>query len=594
MSRPDAAALARARRRRRRRLGLLRLGLVIVVIAVTAIVIATTLGQGAPPGKLLAERFAQAWTKRDWRALYADVDPITRASVPYGEFASDYAHAWSTATVTAARIKRATRPEGGSEVVTLRIRTRIFGTLVQQFTLPLTGSGSSTRIIWHANLVFPGLYAGEVIHRVTVAPRRGELLARDRVPLAQLASASGIIGVTGSASGSQLARLEAAGFPAATQVGLDGLEYLFQDELAGRPGGELFAGPRLIAHTQPVQGVDVVTSIDPELQDDATTAFTAAQTGGGILVMDPRTGEILAVAGSPLSETQPPGSTFKMVTATGVLEAGIANVNSTFPYGTYALIDGYKLHNSDDEDCGGTLLNAFAVSCNSVYAPLGIELGAQRLVATAERYGFNAPSPLPLAQESTLPPADDITDPIELGSTAIGQYQDLASPLQMLRIAATIALGGREPVPTFATGVHPDFPRVIPTSVAHTIRRMMIAVVRQPDGTGVEAQLPGILVAGKTGTAQLTLPSCASGATGPSGASGASGVGAVATPTGATGPCADIANNPYDTDAWFVSFAPAFHPKIAVGVLLDHDGAGGTSAAPVARDLIAQALQLGY
>ena len=142
-----------------------------------------------------------------------------------------------------------------------------------------------------------------------------------------------------------------------------------------------------------MHGEDVVTSIDPELQNDATAAFTAAQTSGGIIVMDPRTGEILAAAGTPLSQTQPPGSTFKIVTATGVLEAGIANIDSTFPYGTYALIDGYKLHNSNDEDCGGTLLNAFAVSCNSVYAPLGVELGAQRLVATAERYGFNSPSP---------------------------------------------------------------------------------------------------------------------------------------------------------------------------------------------------------
>jgi cell division protein FtsI/penicillin-binding protein 2 len=306
--------------------------------------------------------------------------------------------------------------------------------------------------------------------------------------------------------------------------------------------------------------------------------------------MVPKTGELLAVAGTPLSETQPPGSTFKMVTATGVLEAGIATISTTFPYGTYALIDGYKLHNSNKEDCGGTLINAFAVSCNSVYAPLGIKLGAQRLVASAESYGFNSPSPISIAAESTIPAAPAITNPVELGSSAIGQYQDLASPLQMLRIAATIALDGREPVPTFATGVHAQFPRVIPASVAHTIRKMMIAVVRQSDGTGVQAQIPGILVAGKTGTAQITVPSCPPS----SGTSGASGVGAVATPTGATGPCADIPDNPYDTDAWFVAFAPAFHPKIAVGVELDHDGAGGTSAAPVARDLIAEALQLGY
>jgi peptidoglycan glycosyltransferase len=597
LSRPDAAALALARRRQRR-FGQLRLGLVIIVIGASAIAIAITasVGQGPPPGRRLAQDFARAWGEHDWRVLYGEIDSASRLGVGYSEFAEQYSRAWSKATVIGARAVGAARLEGDAEVVNVRVHTRAFGTFRQQFILPLSGSGSATKIAWHPNLVFPGLYAGEVVHRVVSAPRRGLLLARDYVPLTSVASAANVIGSIGNATGAHLTALEARGFPGDGEVGLDGLEYVFQRRLGGRPGGELFAGPRLIAKTRPQPGQNVLTSIDPELQNDAAAAFAAAQTSGGIIVMEPRTGEILALAGTPLSEAQPPGSTFKMVTATGVLEAGIANINSTFPYGTYALIDGYKLHNSNHEDCGGTLLNAFAVSCNSVYAPLGVELGAPRLVATAESYGFNSPSPTPLAQESTLPLASDITNAVDLGSSAIGQYQDLATPLQMLRIAATIALGGREPVPTFATRVHPHFRQVIPVWVAHTIRKMMIAVVRQPDGTGVDAQLPGILVAGKTGTAQITLPSCPTGATGVSGTTvlGASGVGSVATPSGATGPCANIPDNPYDTDAWFVSFAPAFHPKIAVGVLLDHDGAGGTSAAPIARDLIAEALKLGY
>ena len=588
MSPPAARGRAHARRRRRR--GLARLA-ALVAVGAAAVIVSGTVGRGVAPGKALAERFASAWAHHDWTALYQDVDPHTRASVPYPQFAGDYARADATATVSGASLLGGVHALGGSEVVALRIRTRLFGTLRQRYTLPLTGSGSDTRIIWHQNLAFPGLYPGETLHRSTLAPQRGQLLARDGLPLSQFSSTHDIVGSVGQASGGQLERLEAEGFPADSETGLDGLELLFQRRLAGRPGGELFAGPRLIAATKPHEGEDVRTSIDPELEDDATADFDAAGTSGGIVLMVPGSGELLAVAGSPLSQTQPPGSTFKLVTATGVLEAGIATLSTTFPYGTYALIDGYKLHNSNHEDCGGTLINAFAVSCNSVYAPLGVKLGAQRLVATAKRYGFDSPSPIAIAAESTIPQAGAITYPVELGSSAIGQYQDLASPLQMLRVAATVALGGLEPVPTFRLVKRPRFPRVIPAWVARTLRKMMIAVVRYSDGTGVAARLPGILVAGKTGTAQITVPSCPSGSTG---ASGATSLETDATPSGATGPCAAIPNNPYDTDAWFVSFAPAFHPKIAVAVLLDHDGAGGTSAAPVARELIADALALGY
>jgi peptidoglycan glycosyltransferase len=130
------------------------------------------------------------------------------------------------------------------------------------------------------------------------------------------------------------------------------------------------------------------------------------------------------------------------------------------------------------------------------------------------------------------------------------------------------------------------FPRVIPISVARTIRSMMLDVVRY--GTGIYAQIPGVLVAGKTGTAQVTVNQ--SGC--PSGTSGATGLTGVTSVTGASGPCSNLPSNPYDTDAWFVSFAPAYEPKVAVGVELDHDGQGGASAAPVAKVLLEEALQV--
>jgi cell division protein FtsI/penicillin-binding protein 2 len=151
----------------------------------------------------------------------------------------------------------------------------------------------------------------------------------------------------------------------------------------------------------------------------------------------------------------------------------------------------------------------------------------------------------------------------------------------MLRVAATIALVGRRPVPTLALVAPRRFPRVIPVTVARTVRALMRDVVAY--GTGTAAQIPGVVVAGKTGTAQVITPQCNVGATGTTGASGA---------TGATG-CPAFDNNPHDTDAWFVAFAPEIHPRVVVAVLLPNDGAGGTSAAPLAKPIIEAALGIG-
>jgi cell division protein FtsI/penicillin-binding protein 2 len=471
------------------------------------------------------------------------------------------------------------------------------------------------------------------------------LLTRDGTPLDAVASASNVIGTVGHASGALAARIAAAGFPPSTPVGLDGLELLFQRQLGGVPGGELFAGRRLLARTAPIAGIDVRTSISPTLQALAVSELGASL--GGIVAMEPGNGELLAAAGTPLSELQPPGSTFKIITLTAVLEAHIATAATVFPYATSTTIDSFVLHNSDGEDCGGTLANAFAVSCNSVFAPLGVRVGALRLTAAAEAYGFNAPSPVGIAAQSSLPAGASIGGDLAVGSTAIGQARVLASPLQMLRVAGTIALVGRLPTPTFALVPRRRFPRVVPVGVARTIRALMRDVVVY--GTGTAAQIAGVAVAGKTGTAQVATPSCgptgASGTTGTSGAkgttgastpvgttgasgtsatgattgaSGTTGTGATTGATGASAPngtggagaaaiaraasgttgatgatgCPTIDNNPHDTDAWFVAFAPEIHPRIVVAVLLPNDGAGGTTAAPLARAILEEGLAL--
>jgi len=571
-----------SRRRRRDRRPLLALAL--VALAAAAAVVALSLGGGAPSPSLLAEHYARAWAREDYGALYADLDARSRRSLSLARLTAIERHDAALASVSGASVGIASRTSEGRVSVPVRVRTRLFRTLYERFTLSISSTGGALGITWGAPAAFPGLHAGERLRRVETMPRRGSLLARDGTALSALPAASNLIGSVGSASGAQLHELLAAGFPASAPVGIDGLERLFQHALGGSPGGVLYAGRRLLAATAPRRGSDVRTSISPQLQALAVQELGTSL--GGIAVMDPANGELLAAAGRPLSELQPPGSTFKIITLTAVLEAGLSTARTVYPYATSTVLDGFTLHNASGESCGGTLANAFAVSCNSVFAPLGARLGASRMLAAARAYGFNAPSPVSTAAESTIPP-DSLADDLALGDSAIGQGQVLASPLQMLRVAATIALVGRRPVPTLALVAPRRFPRVIPVTVARTVRALMRDVVDY--GTGTAAQIPGVIVAGKTGTAQVITPQCNVGATGTTGANGPSG------PSGATGAagCPAFDTNPHDTDAWFVAFAPEIRPRVVVSVLLPNDGAGGTSAAPLAKPILEAVLGVG-
>jgi cell division protein FtsI/penicillin-binding protein 2 len=705
-------------KRRRRSLAAAVLTLLLAVI-VAALV--TLLGGGASPAATLAATYARAWASRDWPALYAALDAGSRTSLSLARFSTIERHDADLATATGARVGGVSAVSGGRYSVALAVHTRIFGTLDEHLLLTIGGPTGTTGVHWSSTLEFPGLGPGERLHRVDSSPARGVLLARNGMPLSEVGAAANVIGSVGIASGALLEQTLAAGFPPATPVGLDGLELLFQDRLGGRPGGSLYAGRRLLASAPPQPGVNVHTSISPALQADAVS--TLGSNLGAIVLMAPTTGEVLAAAGDPLTVLQPPGSTFKIVTLTALLKAHLAAPSTVYPYATSTVLDGFTLHNANGEDCGGTLANAFAVSCNSVFAPIGARLGASRLLAAADAYGFNSASPVSIAAESTIPPAS-LSDDLALGESAIGQAQVLASPLQMVRVAGTIALVGRRPVPTFAIVAPRRFPRVIPVAVARTIRSLMRDVVSY--GTGVAAQIPGVIVAGKTGTAEVVTPvACgatgASGTTGTNGTSGATngtvsgaasasvgsiaraagpvaqsasvhvpagtlaraggrltrgsllvasaapGTGGVSAPAGGTsatsvtgatiqggggpgtggvnapsgsgatsaagggatsatsstgagtsasgstaaggstsasgssassGPtgatdCAGVDNNPYDTDAWFVAFAPEIHPRFVIAVLLPHDGAGGTTAAPLARELLEQALASG-
>jgi peptidoglycan glycosyltransferase len=592
----------------------------VVALAAAAFVLGAVFGarQGPSPASRLAMQFVTAWTRGDYVTMYEDVDSSSQRAFSITQFADAYKQALSTATAT--RVTLAGRVAGGPDgarTVPVRVYTRLFGVLSLDFTLEVReGAQPGPRVAWSRSLAFPGLRPGELLSRTTTLPRRATVLARDGSVLAESPAggesqaaeatrasplgdvANAVLGTVGAlpageASTARREELEAQGVPPDAVVGLSGLELALDDRLRGTPGGELLAAdphsggaPRVLAYAAAHPAAPVRSTVSPTVQQAAVLAL--GDRLGGVVAMQPSTGQILAVAGIGLDGLQPPGSTFKMITVTGVLAARIATPHTVFPYATYATLDGVRLDNANGEECGGTLELAFAVSCNSVFTPLGVKLGATRLVAMAERFGFNHQAGVTGAAESTLPPASEIQGELDVGSTAIGQGQVLATPLQMATVAATIADDGRRPQPTFALDARPA--AGVPTvsaAVARTVRHLMIGVVRE--GTGTSAAIPGVTVAGKTGTAELkTL--CPSK---PESGEAQNATGEASQPGAGEG-CEGAASEASNTDAWFAAFAPAIHPRIAVCVMLVKDGAGGATAAPIAREVLEAGLKAGH
>jgi penicillin-binding protein A len=572
----------------------------VLALAVVSFAAGAVLGihHSAPPGDALADQFVTAWTRHEYTSMYSDLGAGSRRSTSLSEFVGDYEDALRIATATRLEVTgRARTAPGAGVAVPVRIDTRRFGSLALSFTLQIDESHSGPSIAWSRSLSFPGLRPGELLSRDTSLPERAALLARDGSVLAEAAPgavadapaesnrnsplgdvADAVLGTVGPVPAARRQELEEQGVPSQAIVGLSGLELAMDDRLRGTAGGALLAGDHVLRYVKPRPAAPVRTTVSPAVQRAAVSALGGQL--GGIVAMQPATGQILAVAGLGLDGLQPPGSTFKMITTTGVLSARLANEHTVFPYATYATLDGVKLNNANGEECGGTLELAFAVSCNSVFTPLGVKLGAGRLVKTAELFGFNHEPGIAGAAESTLPPAAQIQGELDVGSTAIGQGEVLASPLEMATVAATIADGGRRPQPTFLPEAARSGVRAMSASVARTLRHLMIAVVRE--GTGTAAAIPDVTVAGKTGTAELktacttsSTPEASSSETKEAGKSG----------------CQGSESEAANTDAWFAAFAPALHPRVVVCVLLVKDGAGGATAAPVAREVIEAALQ---
>jgi peptidoglycan glycosyltransferase len=277
-----------------------------------------------------------------------------------------------------------------------------------------------------------------------------------------------------------------------------------------------------------------------------------------------------------------PGSTFKIVTAAAALDTGAFTPQSTFVDPGYCMEYGQKVSNANNPDQTAesygrvNLVQGFQHSINSVFCNIGKQLGAKTILDYAKRFGFYKTPPLETPADERAASGlykytktgrvlDDPKDPssVDPGRLAFGQTTMLATPLQMAMVAATVGNGGVVPKPYLVQKiVAPDgstvrnakpgnLGRAIKPQTAADLTTMMIAAVQ--GGTGTAAQIPGIQVAGKTGTAETNIP--------------------------------------HVYTAWFVAFAPADNPQVAVAVVLEKqsNGFGGAVAAPIAK-LVLQSL----
>lgn len=366
-----------------------------------------------------------------------------------------------------------------------------------------------------------------------------------------------------------------------SRLGSAGLEQMLEKRILGRPIPRTPAEALRQLDQGSRKGDDVVLTLDRALQKSAYALLEGHR--GAAVVLDVETGEILAAASrpsfdpaqlekqwdrlrvdkaAPLVErvTQglyPPGSTFKIVTMAGGLADGKTQMSETFLC-TGSMDAGHFILNDNAVHGSVSLEQAFVVSCNVTFGTLGSRLGKQGLRTWMEAFGLLDPLPLVPGASPARPPESDA--PSVGAEAAIGQADLLVSPLGMARVAATIARGGYDLPPRLVkaqvrggkTVWQPEAPesvQVLAPEVVRALQASMVGVVAR--GTGRGAAVPGVQVAGKTGTAE----------------------------------------NPHGAPhAWFVGYAPADNPKVAVAVILENTGGGGAFAAPVASRLLEAAL----
>ena len=381
----------------------------------------------------------------------------------------------------------------------------------------------------------------------------------------------------------------------------DGLEQAVNDVLTGTADSLFLTRLQdLITGKQP-QGSSVELTINPAAQQAAWDALGDQR--GAVVAIDPTTGAILAFVskpgfdpnllashdtakagaayqqllaadGNPLlntvtKESYAPGSTFKLITAAAALESGRFAPDTTVPAPTVLALPqtSATITNYGGESCGNgtttTIADALRISCNTAFAQLGMDLGAPALAAQAAKFGFgDAGLTIPMSVAKSVFPTG-LNAP-QTAQSAIGQFSVHATPLEMAMVSAAIANGGTLMKPYLVQTVRTSdldvvsetTPSALSTAIsaatAAALRDMMVGVVE--NGTGTAAQIPGVRVAGKTGTAETS--------------------------------------DKTPPHAWFTAFAPADAPRVAVAVLVEHGGnlgseaTGGRVAAPIAKAVI--------
>ena len=382
--------------------------------------------------------------------------------------------------------------------------------------------------------------------------------------------------------------------------GKTGIEAALDDVLSGEDSRLFVRRVSDLVTGRIPQGGAVKLTIDPRAQQAAYDALGNRR--GAVVALDPRTGAVLAMVSRPsydpsvlsshnpkairaahkslladpanpllnraLQQSYPPGSLFKIVTSAAALSTGRYRPDTEIPAPDKLKLPGVRdpLQNFGGEHCSSTgkqtLADALRISCNTAFADLGLALGQDAIRAQAEKLGFNEGLRIPLAAAASQFP--DGLDKPATAQSAIGQRDVQVTPLQAAMIAAAVANHGELMKPYLVAqvlspdfsqleGAHPErLSQAMSPTVAAELTQMMLGVVER--GTGTAAKIPGIAVAGKTGTAQH--------------AKGAA------------------------PHAWFTCFAPADKPTVAVAVVVEDGGAagsdatGGKVAAPIARAVL--------